>query len=141
VITLKRKIGFKLLVIVLILSISVLHFMPESSNPSLHQFYRLLFFIPIILSSFKFGFKGGTITALLISVIYSPQKLLSIGFGGEAINEFLDILLFFAVGIITGILVEKKNLAIIAIDNQLKKYVILENYTNSIFESIRNGII
>lgn len=137
----KHKIGFKLLILVLVLAISVLHFRPESSNSSLHEFYRLLFFIPIILSSFKFGFKGGTITALLISVIYSPQKLLSIGFGSEAINEFLDILLFFAVGIITGILVEKKNLAIIAIDNQLKKYVILENYTNSIFESIRNGII
>lgn len=115
--------------------------MPDSSNTSLHQFYRLLFFIPIILSSFIFGFKGGTITAVIISVIYSPQKLLSIGFAGEAINEFLDILLFFSVGIITGILVEKKNLAIITIDNQLKKYVILENYTNSIFESIKNGIV
>lgn len=125
----------------MILSISVLHFMPESSSSSLHQFFRLLFFIPIILSSFKFGFKGGTITVLMISLIYSPQRLLSIGFGGEAINELLDILLFFAVGIITGILVEKKNFAIVTIDNQLKKYVILENYTNSIFESIRNGII
>lgn len=137
----KRKIGFKLLILALIVVISVLHFKPEPSNPSLHQFYKLLYFIPIILSSFKFGFKGGTITALLISVIYSPQKLLSIGFGGEAINELLDILLFFTVGIITGILVEKKNLAIMAIDIQLKKYVILENYTNSIFESIRNGIV
>jgi PAS domain S-box-containing protein len=137
----KHKIGYKLLIFILIVAISILHFMPEPSNRSLHQFYRLLYFIPIILSSFKFGFKGGTITALLISVIYSPQKLLSIGFGSEAINELLDILLFFAVGIITGILVEKKNLAIIAIDNQLKKYVILENYTNSIFESIRNGIV
>jgi len=137
----KHKKGFKILNIALILLISILHFMPKSSDSSLHQFYRLLFFIPIILSSFIFGFKGGTITALLISVIYSPQKLLSIGFGIEAINELLDILLFFVIGIITGILVEKKNIAIIAIDNQLKKYVILENYTNSIFESIRNGII
>gem|GEM_PF-1147283 len=137
----RRKLGFKLLILVLITFISILHFMSKSSNLSLHQFFRLLFFIPIILSSFKFGFRGGTIIALMISIIYSPQKVLSIGFGGEAINELLDILLFFAVGTITGILVEKKNLAIIAIDNQLKKYVILENYTNSIFESIRNGIV
>lgn len=141
VIMLKQKIGFKLLILVLISIVAALHFMSESSDSSFHQFYRLLFFIPIILSSFKFGFKGGIITSLLISVIYSPQKLLSLGIGQKAIGELLDILLFFTVGIITGILVEKKNLAFLAIDNQLKKYVILENYTNSIFESIRNGIV
>lgn len=82
----------------------------------------------------KFGFRGGIFTVLLISTIYSPQKLLSFSFKGEAINELLDIFLFFAVGIIPGILVEKKNLAIITIDNQLKRYVILENYSTLKFQ-------
>lgn len=137
----KNKLGIKLLIALLILSIAVLHNYTGNSNSTLHQFYKLLYFVPVILASFHFGFKGGTITALLISIIYSPQKLLSFGINGDTIIELLDILLFFAIGMITGILVEKKNLAIITIDNQLRKYVILENYTNSIFESIHNGII
>ncbi|WP_318507353.1 PAS domain S-box protein [Bacillus sp. T3] len=137
----KNKRCFKFLIALLILSIAALHSYSSSSNSTLHQFYKLLYFVPVILASFKFGFRGGTVTALIISIIYSPQKLLSFSFTGETISELLDILLFFAIGIITGILVEKKNLAILTIDNQLKKYIILENFSNSIFESIHNGIV
>lgn len=137
----KNKQWFKFLIALLILSIAGLHSYSSSSNSTLHQFYKLLYFVPVILASFRFGFRGGTVTALIISIIYSPQKLLSFSFTGETISELLDILLFFAIGMITGILVEKKNLAILTIDNQLKKYVILENYSNSIFESIHNGIV
>lgn len=137
----KHKIANILLIITLIVVISILHFSSEASNTSLHQFYKLLYFIPVILAAVKYGFKGGTATALLISVIYSPQKLLSIGLQGEVLNELMDVFLFLAVGIVTGILVEKKNLAIQAIDTQLRKYVILENYTNSVLESIIIGII
>ena len=137
----KKKLGLKILVVLLIAIITGLHIFSDTTNSILHQFHKVLFFIPIILASINFGFRGGISTALLIAIIYSPQKLLSFGFRGESVNELLDILLFFAIGTITGILVEKKNLAITTIDNQLKKYVILENYTNSIFESIRNGIV
>lgn len=137
----KKKVANIILIIIMISVISILHFTSEATYLTLHQFYKLLYFIPIIFAAIKYGFRGGTTTALFISLIYSPQKLLSIGVGGEALNELMDIFLFFAVGIVTGILVEKKNLAVKAIDNQLKKYVILENYTNSVLESIKIGII
>lgn len=137
----ENKFGFKLLISLLILLITGLHIYSGFSDSELHQFFKLLYFIPIVLASFQFGFRGGTITAVVISIIYSPDKLLSFSFKAETVNEFLDILLFFAIGIITGMLVEKKNLAIQTIDAQLNKYVILESYSNSIFESISNGII
>lgn len=137
----KHKLRYKLLIIILITIISVLHYMSDSINSPLHQFYRLLYFIPVIIAAFNFGFKGAIVIALLVSFIYSPQILLTIGFKFKAINELLDILLFFAVGAITGILIEKKNSAFLEIDSQLKKYVILENYTNSIIESIRSGVV
>lgn len=101
----------------------------------------MLYFIPIILASIQFGFKGGTVTAVIISVIYSPQKLLSLGLQEDAIYELLDVFLFVAIGIVTGILVEKKNLAVKTMDSQINKYVLLENYTNSVMESIHLGII
>jgi len=137
----KKRIANIIIILILITVVSILHFTSDATNLTLHQLYKLLYFIPVIFAAIMFGFRGGTSSALLISVIYSPQKLLSIGMGGEALNELMDIFLFFSVGIVTGILVEKKNLAVQAIDNQLKKYVILENYTNSVLESIKVGII
>lgn len=137
----KNKVKYKIVIVVLVVIISLLHYTSVSSNTELHQFYKLLYFIPVIIAAFNYGFKGGIIVSLTISFIYSPQLLLSIGLKVQAINELLDIILFFAVGIITGLLVEKKDIAIHAIDNQLKKYVMLENYTNSIIESIKSGVI
>lgn len=137
----KRKLCFKIIILILIAVITTLHFVTKTQEEPLHQVFKLLYFIPIILASIQFGFKGGTVTAVLISIIYSPQKLLSLGPQGDAVNELLDVFLFVAIGIVTGILVEKKNMAVRTMDSQLNKYVILENYTNSVLESIHLGII
>jgi PAS domain S-box-containing protein len=53
----------------------------------------------------------------------------------------LDIVLFFIVGIIAGTLVEKKNISLIKLDEELNRYILLENYTNNIIESIKGGVI
>jgi PAS domain S-box-containing protein len=137
----KRKLCFKIMILILIAVITTLHFVTKTQEGPLHQVFKLLYFIPIILASIQFGFKGGTATSVLISVIYSPQKLLSLGPQGDAVHELLDVFLFVAIGIVTGILVEKKNLVVKKLDSQLNKYVILENYTNSVLESIHLGII
>lgn len=138
----KQTIKYKIVISAFILIISALHYWISPSSSPLHNFYRLLYFIPIILAALNFGFKGGVVTSLIVSLIYSPFMLLSIGnFGGKAVNELLDIILFFALGIITGTLVEKKNYSLSKLNSELKRYVLLENYTNSIIESIRSGVV
>ena len=137
----KRKLAYKIIILIFIAVITTLHFITKTKELPLHQIYKILFFIPIILASVQFGFKGGTTAAIVISIIYSPQKLLSIGPQYEGFNELLDVFLFVAAGIVTGILVEKKNIAVKTMDSQLNKYVILENYTNSVLESIHLGIM
>jgi PAS domain S-box-containing protein len=79
--------------------------------------------------------------SFLVSVIYSPHILLSVGFAPVTINELLDIVLFFAVGIIVGTLNEKKSIKNNKLQDELKKHIILEQYTNSIIESIKSGVI
>lgn len=137
----KRKLAYKIIIIILIAVITTLHFATKTKDVPLHQVYKLLYLIPIILASVQFGFKGGTAISIIISVIYSPQKLLSIGPQYKGFNELLDVFLFVAVGIVAGTLVEKKNIAVNTMDNQLNKYMILENYTNSVLQSINLGII
>lgn len=137
----KRKLAYKSAILIFIAVITTLHFVTKSTDLTFHQILKYLYFVPIILAAVQFGFKGGTITSIIISILYSPQKLLSIGPQGEAMHELMDVFLFVTIGIVTGILVEKKNLAIKSMDLQLNKYIILENYTNSVLESIPLGII
>ncbi len=137
----KNKLAYKIIVLILIAVITVLHFVTKTKEEPLHVLYKLLYFVPIILAAVQFGFKGGAGTSIIISIIYSPQKLLSIGPQGNAIHELLDVFLFVTIGIVTGIIVERKNMALKSLDNQLNKYILLENYTNSVLESIHLGII
>lgn len=136
------KTRYKLSIVILIIIISFLHYFIGEADSPVHNFYRLLYYIPIIIAAFNFGFRGGVIASLIVCLIYSPFMLLSIGaFGWQTVNELLDVVLFFAVGIITGTLVEKKNMSLLKLDNELKNYVILENYTKNIIESIKSGVI
>jgi two-component system, sporulation sensor kinase E len=138
----KSKLKVKGLIILLIIVISLLHYFGGGKDLPLHSFYRLLYYIPIILAAFNFGFRGGVFASLAVSLIYSPFILLTLrSFNAQTINEFLDIVLFFAVGIITGTLVEKKNLSLKRLDEELNRYIFLENYTNSIIESIKSGVL
>lgn len=138
----KQGLKYKIAISLLIIIISVLHYFTGTADSPVHNFYRLLYYIPIILAAFNFGFKGGVITSLIVSIIYSPFMLLSVNIlGWQAVKELLDIILYFVVGIITGTLVEKKNMSLSKLDNELKRYVLLENYTNSIIESIKSGVV
>lgn len=137
-----RKWSYRVLILALIVVISILHYTGAAINPTIHSFYRLLYFIPIILAAFQFGFKGGVLTSLVVGLIYAPFDILWLGkVNLQAVNKILDIVLFFTVGIITGTLVEKQNIGLQKLDAELRRYVLLEAYTNSIIESIRSGVI
>lgn len=138
----KNRFRIKGLIAILIMVISLLHYFGGDRDLPIHDFYMLLYYIPIILAAFNFGFRGGVTASLAVSLIYSPYILLTLRFfSAQTINEFLDIALFFTVGIITGTLVEKKNLNLVKLDEELKRYMLLENYTNSIIESIKGGVV
>jgi signal transduction histidine kinase len=138
----KKRLGMKSFILLLIIILSLLLYFGSDGDLPVKNIFRLLYFIPIILAALNFGFRGGVAASLVVSLIYSPFILLTLyTFNIQTINDFLDILMFFTVGIITGTLVEKKNLNMIKFDDELKRHLILENYTNSIIESIKSGVI
>jgi signal transduction histidine kinase len=91
----------------LIVTISVLHYTTGTSKGYFHEIYKVLYYIPIILSAFQFGIPGGLTTSLIISVIYLPHVIFQWqGDLDHNVSRFLEIVLYNVVAYITGRLVE-----------------------------------
>ena len=62
--------GQLLVVASLIISITLMHYLTHRDEAFQHIFFRELYFIPIMLAGFWFGFKGGISSSLLITALY-----------------------------------------------------------------------
>lgn len=127
---------------ILIALITFLHYSNLLAEWEIHIFFRKLYYIPIILSSFKYRLKGGLISSIIISLLYAPH--LSI-FGSNLnialINQYLEIALFLTIGFITGRLVEMDYEKQKSLEKKVVEITKLQNYTKNIVDSINSGVI
>ena len=92
-----------------IVGTSLLHYLTPLRLPMLHDIFQRLYYIPIILAAFWFGFRGGLVSALAVSILYAPHVLFQ--WGGHLtmdLEKYLEILLYNVVGGITGFLSQKE---------------------------------
>ncbi|SFH84152.1 Signal transduction histidine kinase [Tindallia magadiensis] len=119
-----------ILIILLIVSITGLHYGTTASPWPIHDFYRRLYYIPIILSAFHFRLRGGFTSSAVIMLVYAPHLLLYFGtLDIEVINQLLEAAMFMVVGVITGYLAEQAYQRELKLQNQvsqLKKMDLLE---------------
>lgn len=126
----------------LVLIITIFHYSTVMSKWELHIFYRRLYYIPIILAAFRYRLKGGFIVSLIISILYAPHLIFYFtGFNISSINQYLEILLFLSVGLITGRLVEEDYKKQKQLENKVVEIARLQNYTKNIVDSIESGVI
>ena len=90
--------------------VATVHWMVDPHKALLHGILGHLYLIPILLSSFWFGLKGGLATAVLSSLLYAPHLLLLRGPlpPAMAVYNYLEILLYLLIGTATGILSENE---------------------------------
>lgn len=97
-----------ILVAILVVGISFLHYITKIGQIYYHIFYRELYFLPLILAGFWFGLKGGIVTSLGITVLYLPVTLIDWqGFSPDDFNKILEILLFNIVALGLGYLSDR----------------------------------
>lgn len=125
-----------------IVIVTLLHYSTLSSPWDIHDFYRRLYYIPIILAAFKFRLKGGVSTSIISSTFYAPHIFIYFDtLDIAAVNRILEMVMFITIGSITGFLVEKDYKKKIALEVQIKKLTDLENFTENILDSITNILI
>ena len=92
-----------------IIGISLLHYLTPLNLPFLHDIYQRLYYLPIILAAFWFGFRGGLACSVFVSIVYAPHILFQ--WGGHMTMEmekYLEIILYNVVGGITGFLSQRE---------------------------------
>ncbi|MTI96705.1 MAG: PAS domain-containing protein [Firmicutes bacterium] len=130
-----------LALIVMLVVITGLHYFTAHYRLQLHEFYRRLYYVPIIYAAFRFRFQGGLVTSLIVALLYAPHLLLYVGaLDLAALNQVMEIILFMTIGVITGVLVEHQHRHQHMVTRQLEQITALENYTHNILESMVTGV-
>jgi len=104
-----REARSKVLFIVLLISgILCLHYFTFPERRYHHAFYRMLFYLPLVLGSFWFGLKGAIGTSLAVSAFYLPYVITKWqGLSLEAFDQILEGVLYVVIAFVLGLLVER----------------------------------
>ncbi len=93
----------------LVMGVVCLNYLTIYSMTYEHAFYRVLPYIPLILGSFWFGIKGALIIATSMVLLFVPYVMAHWhGFSLEDFHEILEGVLYLAIALILGILVERE---------------------------------
>jgi two-component system, sporulation sensor kinase E len=136
-----NKRAFWIIVLMLAL-VTAFHYFTGSRNWQLHDFFRRLYYFPIIVAAFKFRLKGALVVSVFTVILYAPHLLVYFGeLNMELINQFLEAVMFVVVGLITGYLVEEDYRAREGLQDQIIKVSNLEKYTKNLLNSIDSGVV
>lgn len=104
-----KKTGKILLIAIIVLGISVLHYGTQITQHHYHIFYREIYFLPIILAGFWFGLRGAVCTSLAISAAYLPFIVRHWqGFSPDDFNKVMEVALYNIVALILGMLKDRE---------------------------------
>jgi nucleotide-binding universal stress UspA family protein len=93
----------KLLIALLMLVITYLHYATETHHQIMHVIHRELFLIPILLAAYWFGKKTGVLVAIISSILFLPQVVLSEKIlSSYGLSSILEILTFNIVAYLLG---------------------------------------
>jgi len=108
-----------------ILVISGLHQATTLSSLHWHNVYQHLYYLPIVFAGLSFGWIGGLAAGMLAGISNAPHNFASLGVAPSyAVDQMLDVPIFCAAGVLTGVLVERGR----------KQRVDLERTTNRLSE-------
>jgi two-component system sensor histidine kinase HydH len=88
------------------------HYAASAHDPFWHDLFRRLYYLPIILAGFRYGLKGGLVTASVISLVFLPHVLaMRATLPRQASEAVFEVPLYIVVGVVTGILSDRQRIA------------------------------
>jgi signal transduction histidine kinase len=91
-----------------ILIISALHQATPLFSLHWHNVYQHLYYLPIVFAGLSFGWIGGLSAGILAGISNAPHSFASLGVAPSyAVDQMLDVPIFCAAGVLTGVLAER----------------------------------
>lgn len=98
-----------LILLSFVVGVSLLHYLTPLHLHYLHDIFQRLYYLPIILSALWYGFRGGLLCSIVVSIAYAPHLMFQ--WGGHLTMEmekYLEIVLYNIVGGMTGLLSQRE---------------------------------
>ncbi|HOX25588.1 MAG TPA: ATP-binding protein [Candidatus Krumholzibacteria bacterium] len=96
------------LVALMVLVVTLMHYNTAIHIHAAHGIYRRLYYFPIIVAAFRGGRRAGWWTAVAVCLLYIPHAFGLIGFDpAPALEKVLEMVLYLAVGLVTGLLEDR----------------------------------
>ncbi len=92
----------------LVVLISLFHYITFFFQIYSHVFYRELYFFPLILAAFWFGFRGAVVTSLSISTLYLPGMLMGWQCFSLDFDKAIEIVLFNIGAMVFGVISDRE---------------------------------
>lgn len=97
------------LILVGITGISAGHYLTPPTFLLWHGIFQRLYYLPVVYAAIAYGKKGGLAAAFVSGLLYVPHIVLTwSGMRHYAMEQYAEIFMFFAVGIVTGILADRE---------------------------------
>ncbi len=88
---------------------SALHYLTPPSLLLWHNIFQRLYYLPIVYAAVFFGWRGGLVASAVSAVCYLPHILLVWhGTPDYAMHQYAEIIIFFLVGMVTGVLADRE---------------------------------
>jgi len=100
------------LIVILVVGISLLHYLTDQSRYHYHVFYGELYFLPIVLAGLWFGLAGGLATSLGVTACYLPFVYWHWhGFSSDDFDRILPVALYNSIAAFIGVLKDREIIA------------------------------
>lgn len=146
------------IIAVMLVLIALLHVYTTAigSGQLMHLLYRRLYYVPILYAAFSFGKRGGSLAAVAAAVPFMVHAQMDLGgFTGRGTDNLLEIIMYFAMGILVGALrdlEERKTRDLRQVSVRLEdayskleeraiQLINIQDYTQSILRSVTSGVL
>lgn len=85
------------------------HYLTPSGQLLWHGVFQRLYYLPVVYAAITFGWIGGLAAALAAGVVYIPHIMITwSGMHHYAMEQYAEIFMFLAVGLVTGVLADRE---------------------------------
>jgi signal transduction histidine kinase len=104
----RQALGRILVVAIGIAAATALHYLTSPSLILWHNLFQRLYYLPIIYAAIYFGWRGGLVASTFSALCYIPHILMAWHHMPDyAMNQYDEIIVFFLVGTVTGVLADQ----------------------------------